>query len=63
MVWFNLKKLSELDRKQYQIKTSSSFAAMENLNASEDINRAWENVKENIKILAKESKYVWMEAA
>jgi len=31
---------------------------MENLNASEDINRAWENVKENIKILAKESKYV-----
>jgi len=34
-VRFNLKKLSELEfRKQYQIKISSSFAALENLNAS-----------------------------
>jgi hypothetical protein len=58
-VRFILKKLSELEfRIKYQIKISSSFAAMENLNASEDINRAWENVKENIKILAEESKYV-----
>jgi hypothetical protein len=58
-VRFNLKKLSELEfRKPYQIKISSSFAALENLNASEDINRAWENVKENIKILAKESRHV-----
>jgi len=58
-VRFILKKLSELEfRIKYQIKISSSFAAMENLNTSEDINRAWESVKENIKILAKESKYV-----
>jgi putative IMPACT (imprinted ancient) family translation regulator len=58
-VRFNLKKLSELEfRKQYQIKTSRSFAAVKNLNASEDINRAWENIKENIKILAKVSRYV-----
>jgi hypothetical protein len=28
---------------------------LENLNVSEDINRAWENIKENIKISAKES--------
>jgi hypothetical protein len=47
---FNLKKLSELDvRKQYQLKISNRFAALENLNVSEDINRAWENIKENTK--------------
>jgi hypothetical protein len=28
---------------------------LENLNADEDINRAWENIKENIKTKAKES--------
>jgi hypothetical protein len=43
---FNLRKLSELEvRKQYQIKISNRFAALENLSISEDINRAWENVK------------------
>ena len=31
------------------------FAALENLNDSEDINGAWENIKENIKTSAKES--------
>jgi hypothetical protein len=53
---FNLKKLSELVvRKQYQIKFSNRFAALENLNVSEDINKAWENIRESIKISAKES--------
>jgi hypothetical protein len=53
---FNLKKLSELEvREQYQIKISNWFTALENLNVSEDINRAWENIKENIKILVIES--------
>jgi hypothetical protein len=53
---FNLKKLSEVEnRKQYQIKISNRFAALENLNVSEEINRAWENIKESIKISAKES--------
>jgi hypothetical protein len=43
---FNLKKPSELQvRKQYQIKISNTFAALENLNVSEDINRAWENIR------------------
>jgi hypothetical protein len=28
---------------------------LENLNDRKDINRAWENIKENIKALAKES--------
>jgi hypothetical protein len=51
---FNLKKLSELEvRKQYQIKISNRFSALENLNVSEDINKAWENIKENIKISAR----------
>ena len=41
--------------KQYQIKTSNRFAVLENLNDSDDINRAWVNIKENIKTSAKES--------
>jgi hypothetical protein len=53
---FNLKKLSELEvRRQSQLKISNRFAALENLNVSEDMNRAWENIKENIKISAQES--------
>jgi hypothetical protein len=37
----NLKKLSELEvRKEYQIKSSKRFAALKNLNGSEDVNRA-----------------------
>jgi hypothetical protein len=50
-----LKKLSELEvRKQYKLKISNRFEALENLNVSEDVNRTWENIKENIKISAKE---------
>jgi hypothetical protein len=53
---FNLNNLSELEvRKQCQIKISDRFEALENLNVSEDINRALENIKESIKISAKES--------
>jgi hypothetical protein len=37
--------LSELEfRKQYQIKFSNRFGALEKLNGNEDINRAWENI-------------------
>ena len=40
---FNLRKLSELEvRKQYQIKMPNRFAALENLNESKDIKRAWD---------------------
>ena len=47
---FTLKMLNELGVwKQYQIKISKMLAALRNLNESEDINRAWENIKENIK--------------
>ena len=53
---FNLRKLSELEvGMKYQIKISNKFAALENLNDSEDINRAWENIKENMKSSAKDS--------
>jgi hypothetical protein len=51
-----LRKLNELEvRKQYQIEITNRFAALENLSDDEDINRAWENIKVNIKTSAKES--------
>jgi len=53
---FNFRKLSELEvKKQYQIKISNRFAALENLNESEDIKGVWENIKEHIKTLANNS--------
>jgi hypothetical protein len=53
---FNLKKFRELQvMKWYQIKISKRFAALEKLNDSEDINRAWKNITENIKTSAKKS--------
>jgi hypothetical protein len=37
---FNLRKLNELEvRKEYRIEISNRFAALENLNYSEDIDR------------------------
>jgi hypothetical protein len=51
-----VRKLSELKvMKQYHIEISNRSAALENLNDSEGINMAWENIKENIKTSAKES--------
>ena len=56
METFNLRKLNELEvRKQYQIKFSNRFTALENLRDSEDIKKAWENIQENIKTSAEES--------
>ena len=53
---FNLGKLNELEvRKQYQIEITNQIAALDNLSDNKDINRAWENIKENIKTSAKES--------
>jgi 50S ribosomal subunit-associated GTPase HflX len=53
---FNLRKLNELEfRKQYQIEMTNRFAALENLSDDGNINRAWENIKENIKTSAKEN--------
>jgi len=53
---FNLINLSELEgRKQYQIEIANRFATLKNLSDGEDINRAWENINENIKTSAKGS--------
>jgi hypothetical protein len=51
---FNFRKLEV--RKHYQIKISNRLAALENLNYSKDINRAWENIKEKNKISGTESR-------
>jgi hypothetical protein len=49
-------KLNDLEvRKQYQIEITNRFAALENVSEDEVINRAWENIKENIKTSATES--------
>ena len=53
---FNLRKLNELEVKEkYQIEITKRFAALENLIVDKNVNRAWENIKENIKTSAKES--------
>jgi len=51
---FNLTKLNELEvRKENLFEISNRFVASENLNDSEDINRAWENIQENIQTSVK----------
>jgi hypothetical protein len=53
---FNVRNQNGMEvRKKYQIEISNRFASLENLNDSEDINRAWENIKETIKTSSKES--------
>ena len=49
-----MRKLNEPEvREQYQIEIINRFAALEN--SDDDINRTWENIKENIQTSAKES--------
>jgi hypothetical protein len=53
---FNRRNLNDLeDMKQHLIKISNRFAALEYFSDGEDINRAWENSKENIKASARDS--------
>lgn len=53
---FYLKKLTKVElTQQYQIKISYRFAALENLNYSDDTNKDWENIKQNIQVSAKNS--------
>jgi mannose/fructose/N-acetylgalactosamine-specific phosphotransferase system component IIB len=43
---FNLKKLNEVDGKeQYHAKISNRFAALKNLDAEVDIDKAWETIR------------------
>jgi hypothetical protein len=52
---FNLKKLNEGDvKEQYQVTILNKSPALENLEDSGNINRAWENIRKNIKISAQE---------
>ena len=52
---FNLRKLNEPEvRELYQVEITNRFAALENSDDDEDINRNWENIKENIQTSAKE---------
>ena len=52
----NLRKLNELEvRKQYQIKISNKFVALENSRDSKNVDRAGVSIKENIRTSAKES--------
>ena len=51
---FNLRKLNEPEvREQYQVEITNRFAALENSDDDEDVNRTWENIKENIQTSAK----------
>jgi hypothetical protein len=48
---FNLKKLNDVEGKeQFRVEVSNRFPALENL----EINSAWETIRENIKISAKD---------
>jgi hypothetical protein len=43
---FSLKKLSEAEGKEhYLVEVSNRFAALEDLDAEVDINRAWETIR------------------
>jgi len=53
---FNLRNLNETEfREHYQIEITNKFAALENSNDDEDLNRTCGNIKENIQTSAKES--------
>jgi hypothetical protein len=57
MVRFNLKKLHKAEIKEkYYIEISNRLAALEDLGIEVEINSAWEIIRENIMISAKESK-------
>jgi hypothetical protein len=56
METFNLKKLNNVEGKeQFRVEVSNRFAALEDLGAEVEINSAWETIRENITISAKES--------
>jgi hypothetical protein len=53
---FSLKKLNQVEGKEkFSVEVSNRFAAFEDLDAEVEINSAWETIRENIIISAKES--------
>ncbi|PNF23403.1 hypothetical protein B7P43_G12243 [Cryptotermes secundus] len=57
MEMFSLKKLNEVeDKEQYCVEISNLFTALENLETEVDVNKAWETIRGNTKMSAKESR-------
>jgi hypothetical protein len=53
---FHLKKLNKVEGKeQFRVEVSNSFVALEDMDAEVEINSAWETIRENINISARES--------
>jgi hypothetical protein len=53
---FNLKKLNDVEGKeQFRVEVSNRFAALEDMDTEVEINSAWETIRGNIKMSAKES--------
>jgi hypothetical protein len=53
---FNLEKFCEVEGKErYCVEISNRVAALENLDTEGDVNKAWETIRQNINISAKES--------
>jgi hypothetical protein len=53
---FNIKKLNKAESKaKYCAEVSNRFATLEDLDAEVEINSAWEMIRENIKISAKQN--------
>jgi hypothetical protein len=42
-------------KEKYQVEISNTFAALESLDESFDINNAWESITENIKTSSKDN--------
>jgi hypothetical protein len=51
---FNLKKINDVEGKE-QLRSQIGFEALEDLDAEVEVNSAWETMRENSKISAKES--------
>jgi hypothetical protein len=47
--------VKKMDVERFNLKQLNKFAALENLDDNGDINKAWEIIRENIRISAKES--------
>jgi hypothetical protein len=53
---FDLRKLNDAKvKEQYHVKITNRFAALENFDDNVDMNRAWKNIRENVKTSAKDS--------
>jgi hypothetical protein len=55
MVRLNLKLNDVKGEEQFHVEVSNRFAALEDLDAEVEINNAWETIRENIQISAKDS--------